>query len=181
MNAGGYGSGLALASTRLTGDELKQRRNLPDLQRSKKHRAIDKAQRKRPRLLAFQHRFLAERVDAGGDADIGVLLDHLAETGNRAVQRAEQVVDVLGLDARHDSIERRLRDPLIEHFLNPERRNDFLQSGNGHLQFAVETAIGRKTEGARANRDHIALLHPGLHDLDMAAGGLDLPKPYRPW
>jgi len=67
----------------------KQRRHLPDLQRAEKHRAVDKAQRKGPRLFAFQHRFLAERVDSGGDADIGVLLDHLAEAGNRATSSRE--------------------------------------------------------------------------------------------
>src|SRR5436305_1228148 len=41
----------------------KQRRHLPDLDRPQKHRAIDEAQRERPRLLAFQHSLLAERVD----------------------------------------------------------------------------------------------------------------------
>ena len=74
---------------------LKQRRDLRHLQRAQKHRAVDEAQRKRPRLLALQHRLLAERIDAGGDGDIGVLLDRLAETGDRAVERAEQIVDVL--------------------------------------------------------------------------------------
>src|ERR1700687_3202341 len=62
-----------------------QRRDLPYLQRAEIHRAIDKAQRKGARLLAFQHRFLAKRVDTGGDADIGVLLDYFAQPRNRAV------------------------------------------------------------------------------------------------
>src|SRR5258708_38281302 len=87
---------------------LKQWRTLADFERPQEPRAVNKAQWKGPRLFAFQHRFLAERVDTGGDADIGVLFDHLAEPGNRSVQCAEQVVDVLGLDARCDAIERRL-------------------------------------------------------------------------
>src|ERR1700744_6049853 len=78
----------------------KQRRNLSHLDRPQIHRAVGEAQRERPRLLAFQHRFLAERVDAGGNTDIDVLLDDLAETGNRPVQCAKQIADVLGLDAR---------------------------------------------------------------------------------
>jgi len=61
----------------------------------------------------------------------------------------------------------------IEHLFNTERRNHFLDTRNRHLQFAIETAIGGKTQRARGDRDQIALLNPGLHDLDMAAGGLD--------
>src|SRR5882757_5865362 len=53
----------------------KQRRHLPDFDWPEKHRAVDEAQRKRSRLLAFQHGVLAKRVDADGDADIGVLPD----------------------------------------------------------------------------------------------------------
>ena len=159
---------------------LKQRRDLRHFQRAQKHRAVDKAQRKRPRLLALQHRFLAERIDAGGDADIGVLLHRLAETGDRAVERAEQIVDVLRLDAGRDAIERRLRHALIEHLLDAERRNHLLDAGDRHLQFAVETALGIEAERAGGDRDQIALLNPRLHDLDMAAGGLDFAKPLRP-
>src|ERR1700682_3154077 len=83
----------------------KQRRDLRHLQRAEKHRAVDETQRKCPRLLAFEHRFLAERVDARGDADIGVLLDHLAEPGNGAIERAHQIVQILGLDAWRYAIE----------------------------------------------------------------------------
>src|ERR1700733_7065314 len=69
----------------------KQRRDLPDLDRSQKHRAIGKAQRERAGFLALQLGFLAERVDAGGGGDIDVLLHRVAETGDRAIERAEQV------------------------------------------------------------------------------------------
>src|ERR1700754_3320535 len=75
-----------------------QRRDLANLDRAEQHRAVDEAQREAARLLAFQHGLAAERVDAGGDADIGVLLHHLAEAGNRAVERAEETVEVLRLD-----------------------------------------------------------------------------------
>ena len=44
-----------------------QRRRLRDLQRAEEDRAVDKAQREGARLLAFEHGFLAERVDADGD------------------------------------------------------------------------------------------------------------------
>src|SRR3982074_3568876 len=67
-----YGSRLALRFAGTTRASI-QRRRLPHLDRAEIHRAVDEAQREGPRLLAFEHRFLAERVDAGGDADIGVL------------------------------------------------------------------------------------------------------------
>src|SRR5258708_37922116 len=59
---------LAAHAPRPGHDGLEQRRHLPHLQRPQEHRAVDKTQRKRPRFFAFQHRLLAERVDAGGDA-----------------------------------------------------------------------------------------------------------------
>ncbi|MGY3123200.1 hypothetical protein ACVWXQ_007137 [Bradyrhizobium sp. S3.14.4] len=52
--------------------------------------------------------------------------------------------------------------------------------GHGHLQFAVESAIGREAERAGRNRDHLALLDARLHDLDVTAGGLDLAEALRP-
>src|SRR5687768_13391427 len=67
--------------------QSKQRWHLPDLERSEKHRAVDEAQREGPRLLAVQHRFLAERIEAGDDAGIGVLFYNPAEAGDRAVER----------------------------------------------------------------------------------------------
>src|SRR4030081_2120496 len=51
---------------------LKQRRGSRYAQGSEKHRAVDEAQGESAGLLAFQFRLGAERVDAGGDADIGV-------------------------------------------------------------------------------------------------------------
>src|SRR5258707_394827 len=83
----GYGSrlrsqGLAWPGRR---KNSKQRRDLAYFERPEIHRTVDEAQRKGPRLLAFQHRFAAERVDARGDADAGVLLHHLAEPRDRAV------------------------------------------------------------------------------------------------
>ena len=68
-------------------------------------------------------------------------LTTLPRPGNRPVERAEQVVDVLRLDARRDTIERRLRHTLLQHFLDTERRNDLLDPGHRHLQFTVETAL----------------------------------------
>ena len=41
-------------------------------------------------------------------------------------------------------------------------------------------ALRVEAERARGDRDQIALLNARLHDLDMAAGGLDLAKPLRP-
>ena len=72
----------------------KQRRRLRDFQRPQKHGAVNEAQRKRPRLSAFQLRLLAERIDANSDADIGVLLDHLAEARNGLVERAEDGLEL---------------------------------------------------------------------------------------
>src|ERR1700738_4666044 len=175
----GYGSRLALRLAGTTRASI-QRRRLPHLDRAEIHRAVDEAQREGPRLLAFEHRFLAKRVDAGGDADIGVLLHHPAETGDRPVQRPEQVVDVLGFDAGRNPIERRLRHALFQHLLDTERRDYFLDPGHRHLQFAVEPAAGAEAEGPGGDRDQVALLNPRLHDLDMAAGGLDLEEPFGP-
>ena len=84
------------------------------------------------------------------------------------------------LTPRRDAIERRLRHALLQHLLDAERRNHLLEAGNRHLQFAVETAVGAEAERAGGDRDEIALLDPRLHDLDMAAGGLDFAKPLRP-
>src|SRR5258708_22087250 len=124
----------------------KQRRDLPYLQRPEKYHAVDEAQWKRPRLLAFQHRFGAERVDARGDADAGVLLDDLAKPRDRAVERAEQAVDVLGLDPGRDAIERCLRHAILQHLLDAERRNHFLDPRHRHLQFAFDAPIGVEAE-----------------------------------
>src|SRR6185436_12160586 len=118
-------------------DVLKQRRHLPDFQRTQKHRAVDEAQREGARLLAFQLCLLAERVDAGGDAGIGILLDGLTQPRDRPVERAEHFVEVLRLDAGCDAIERCLRYALLQHLFDAERRNHFLDPRHRHLQFAV--------------------------------------------
>ena len=96
-------------------------------------------------------------------------------------KRAHQIVEVLRLHARRHAIERRLRHAVFQHLVDAERRNDLLDSGNRHLQLAVDTAVGVEAERAGGDRDQIALRNPRLHDLDMAARGLDFAKPLRPW
>src|SRR5262245_57135493 len=92
--------------------KLEQRRHLPDLHWAEDHGAIDEAQRERARLLAFKRGLAADRIEGGGDADIGVLLDYLAEARNGLVERAEQIVEVLRLHARRHAVERCLRHAL---------------------------------------------------------------------
>src|SRR5262249_21200641 len=144
-------------------------------------RAVDKAQREGARLPALELGFLAERIDADGNADIGVLLDDLAEPGNGAVERAEQIVEVLRFHARRALVERCLRHAVLQHLVNAERGNDALDAGDRHLQFAFEPARRAEAERARGNCDEIALLDARLHDLDMAAGRLDFAEAHRPW
>src|SRR4051812_32562457 len=79
-------STIAITAIMAATTNSKQRRNLRHLERAEQHRAVGEAQRKSPRLLAFEHGFGTERVDPRGDADIGVLFDGLAEAGNGAVQ-----------------------------------------------------------------------------------------------
>src|SRR5882757_67537 len=158
----------------------KQRRKLRYLDRAEKHRAVDEAQREGARFLAFEFGRGAERVDAGGDAYIGVLLHDLAETRDRLVERAEEVVEVLTLDAGCYAIERRLRHALLQHFLDTERRNHLLDACDRHLQFAFDPAAGVEAQRSRGNRDHVALLDPRPYDFDMAARGLDFAETLRP-
>src|ERR1700759_5453215 len=99
-----------------------QRRRLRDLERPEEDRAVDETQREGARLLALELGFLAERVEAGGDADGGILLHHLAEAGNGTVERAKEIVDVLRLDARRDTIEGRLRHAGVPHLLRSQGR-----------------------------------------------------------
>src|SRR5882757_2334689 len=75
--------------------QLIQRWNLADIDRAEHHGAVDELQGEAARLLALERALGADRIDAGGDAGIGVLLDHLAEAGNGAVERAEEIVEVL--------------------------------------------------------------------------------------
>ena len=151
--------------------DLRQRRHLSDLQRAQKHRAVDEAQRKGAGLLAFQHRFLAERVDAGGDADSGVLLDGLAEAGNRAVERVEQIGHVLGLHAGREPIERRLRPPSSGIFSRPSAGMTFsmpatvICSSPSRRPFAVRPRVPAATTTSSPCCD------ARLHDFDLAAGG----------
>src|SRR5882757_7653235 len=48
----------------------KQRRKLGHLDRAEKHHAVDETQREGAGLLAFEFGRGAERIDAGGDADV---------------------------------------------------------------------------------------------------------------
>src|SRR6478735_2477379 len=160
--------------------ESKQRRHPTNLQGSEKHRAIDEAQPEGARLLAFEHRFGTKRVDARGNADIGVLLDGLAEPWNGAIEGAEQIVEILRLDAGRDAIERGLRHALFQHLVDAERRNHLLDARDRHLQFTVDPAVRIEAQRAGGHGDQIALLNPRTLDLDMAACGLHLTETFRP-
>ena len=83
-----------------------QRRHLSDFHRSEQHRAVGEAQWEGARLLAFERGFAADGLERDGDADIGVLLDDLAEARNGLVERAEEIVEVLRLDPGRDAVER---------------------------------------------------------------------------
>src|ERR1700738_694040 len=158
-----------------------QRRDLRHLQRPEEYRAIDKAQRKRPRRSALQGGLLAERIDARNNADARILAHDLAEARNRPVQRAHQVVDVLGLHPRRQPIEPRLRYTLLQHFVDAERRNHLLDPGHRHLQLTVETAARAEAQRTARSGDQVTLLNAGLEDLDASARRLNFPKPLRPW
>src|SRR4029079_1622912 len=110
----------------------------------------------------------------------GVLLDDLAEPRDRPVERAEQIVEVLRLDAWGYAIERCLRHALLQHFFDSERRNYFLDPRHRHLQFAVDPPLGVEGQRPRGHRAQVALLNPRPHDLNMAAGRLQLPEAFGP-
>ena len=107
------------------GNSLEQRRRLPDLHRPETHRAVDKAQRERARLLAFQHGFAADRMaGVAATPTSAFCAHHLAQARNGLVERAKEIVEVLRLHARRDAVERRLRHALLQYLVDAERRHD---------------------------------------------------------
>jgi len=88
-----------------------------------------------------------------------------------AIERAEQIVEILRLDAGRHPIERRLRHALLQHLVDAERRDDFFETRDRHLQFAVDASAGVDAECAGRDRNQFTLLNARLHDLDMTAGG----------
>ena len=74
-------------------------------------------------------------------------------------KRAEQIVEVLGLDPRREPIEGCLRHAFIQHFFYAQRRYRLFHADDRHLQFAIETSIGAEPERAGGDRDQVALLN----------------------
>src|SRR5262245_40388699 len=139
----------------ITPRRSEQRRDLPDLHRPKQHRAVSEAQREGARLLALESGLAADGIERDREADIGVLLDDLAEARNGPVEGAEEIVDILRLHAGRDAVKRRLGNALLQDLVDAERRHDALEARDRHLQFAIEIAVGIERERARGYRDHL--------------------------
>ncbi len=138
-----------------------QRRHLTDLERPEKDGSVVEADGKRHRLLAVEHRALAERRHQPGRR---ILAREPAEAGDQSIERADRRTD---LSFRHHAVD-------VEHL------EQFLDTDDGDLKIAVEPARRRKLEGAGASRDHIVLLNARLGDLDLAVTRLPFLEADRP-
>ncbi len=145
------------------GNRSEQGRRLSDLKRAQKHHSILESERNRVGALAFKLGRLADEGEAHRKHWGGVLPRDTAEARRQPVERADGVVELTAP---------RLR--LLQHLVETKRGKNFLEVRDGEPKLPIKPAARRKAQCTVGDADGVALLHPGIDDLDAAAVGLQL-------